>query len=288
MTSRIEQIRAQAALAAQSGPDMNEATKGGGGGRLLPAGYAFGRLVEYVEFGMQPQEFNGQAKQPALEVQVGFALWGEGYQEEDGSPYVIRPYSFAISRNEKARAFKLFRALNWKGTATHFAQLIGEAFLVKIVHVPKSKADKTLVSRVDLEGFLPPLDPVTKAPYPIPEAADELYRLFLWEHPTIEGWDSLFIEGTRDDGTSKNFVQERVLGAVDYEGSPLQQLLGGAAGLTLPAPVVPDADPTAGEASAPTKTSRTKASTEASTKAGSKAPVVPALPVVPVLPALPQ
>jgi len=68
MSAKLAALQALAAQdVAESGIDLNEAVKGGGGGRLLPEGYAFGRLVEYIEFGNQPQEFQGQAKDPALE-----------------------------------------------------------------------------------------------------------------------------------------------------------------------------------------------------------------------------
>jgi hypothetical protein len=209
-----------------SGIDMNEAVAGGGG-RLLPEGYAFGQLVEYIEYGQQPQEFAGKAKPPTLEMTLGFALSGQGYSNDDGTPYVVRTYNTAVHRNEKAGAYKMFKALNWKGTAKSFAQLIGQFFLVKIVHKQKSKTDTKLVSRIDTNGFLPPLDPVTRQPYAIPGAPDALFRMFLWDRPTLAAWDSLRIEGTYDDGKSKNRLQETILAAVDYEGSPLQSLLAG-------------------------------------------------------------
>lgn len=219
------ELLALANEAAELGPDMNEAVKGGGGARLLPEGYALGRLIEYVELGNHAQEFQGKAKEPALEVQLGFALWGQGYQNEDGTPYIIRPYSFSISRNEKARAFLLFKAMNWKLTAKSFAQLLGDGYLVKIVHEAKSKTDATVVSRIDLKGFLPPHDQLTRQPYPIPDVPDEQYRLFMWNRPTKAGWDALHVDGKYDDGKSKNFVQEKMMAALDFQGSPLQQLL---------------------------------------------------------------
>lgn len=232
--SNLAQALALANEEAETGIDMNEATAGGS--RLLPQGYAFARLVEYIELGKQPQEFGGQKKDPALEVSLGFALWGkppgseETYHNEDGTPYIIRPYSFALGRNEKATAYKLFKALNWDGTAKNFAQLLGRGFLAKIVHKPKSKTDATLVARIDFAGFLPPNDPATGAPYPIPEASDDLYKLFLWNRPTKAGWDALFIEGQYEakDGKpakSKNRVQETILSALDFQGSALQALL---------------------------------------------------------------
>jgi len=218
-------IQALAELAASTGPDMTEVVKGGGDARLLPEGYAFGRLVEYIEFGAQPQEYKGVAKDPALEFQLGFALTGEGYTHEDGTPYIMRPWSMAMFRNEKARAFLLFKALNWKGTAKHFAQLLGESYLVKIVNPVPADKTKKVRSEIDLKGFLPPLDPVTKMPYPIAPARDEDLRIFLWDHPAIAHWDALAIEGNWDDGKSKNFIQEKILGATDFAGSALEVLL---------------------------------------------------------------
>lgn len=288
MSQKLQEMLALAALEAETGRDLNVAEKGGGGGRLLPEGYAFGRLVEYVEFGNQAQEFNGKAKDPALEFSLGFALSGTGYQNDDGTPYVVRTFSMALSLYEKSRAFKLFKALNWKGTAKNFAQLLNETFLVKIKHVPKSKTDPTLVSRIDLDGFLPPLDPVTRAPYPIVEAPEELFRLFLWARPTKEAWDSLFIEGTNDQGASRNRIQETILGALDYQGSPLQLLLSG--GLALPtaeAPTLPTAPGPQVAATLPNVAAPVVAPVVnvAPAAVPPAVAVAPALPVTPVLPA---
>ena len=275
MSAKLTALQALAAQdVAESGIDLNEAVKGGGGGRLLPEGYAFGRLVEYIEFGNQPQEFQGQAKDPALEFTLGFALTGQGYQNDDGTPYIVRTYNTALSRNEKSRAFKMFKALNWKGTAKSFAQLLGETFLVKIKQVPKSKTDPTIVSRIDLDGFLPPLDPVTRQPYPVAEAPDDMYRLFLWSRPTKEAWDSLYIEGEYE-GKSKNRIQEQILAALDFQGSPLQQLLmqSGVTALPTAAPATPVAAPVA---AAPVAVAPTPA------------PVAPAAPAAPAaVPAAP-
>lgn len=245
MSAVLAALKAQAAQAAATGPDMTEVQKGGST-KLLPAGYALGRMVEYVELGKQPQEFAGKAKDPAMEIQLGFALWGEGISDADGTPYIVRPYSMAISRNEKAKAFKLFARLNWKGAATHYAEFLGEAFLIPIVHVAKSKTDATLVSRIDTDNILPPLDALSKQPYNVPEAPDDLYRLFLWEYPTIEGWKALHIEGTYDDGKSKNRIQETMLGASDFAGSPLEQLL-----MSAGIPALPTGNASGSPAAAP-------------------------------------
>lgn len=231
------QIAAQIAQAAAVGDNMTEAQKGGGGGRLLPVGNTAARLISYIELGKHPQEFGGKAKDPAPEIKLAFALYSPGYANEDGTPYIIRPFQFAVSRNEKSRAFKLFKTLNYKGTCTHFAQLLGEAFIVGIKQEPKSKTDPTLVSRIDFDSIRPPLDPLSGAPYAIPEYPLDKCELFLWDFPTKEQWDALYVDGKWDDGRSKNSVQEMILSALNFEGSPLQQLLFGA-NLALPsAPV---------------------------------------------------
>ena len=248
MSSNLAQLLAEQNEAqAVSGIDMSEAVSGGQGARMLPPGIAFAQLIEVVELGKQPQEYNGQAKDPVMEVQLAFALTGqcqtpdangafEKYTNEDGTPYIIRPYSMTMHRNDKAAAFKLFKKLNFKGTAKTFGQLLGQKWLVDVVHVPKSQKDKTLVSRLNMESFRPAIDPMSGQPYPIPDAPDSYFKAFSWAKPTLAAWDSLFVEGEwaaveAKDGKparaaqSKNRVQETILGAVDFDGSPLQALL---------------------------------------------------------------
>ena len=256
--SIVAQLRAQAQAAAQQAAiDMSQASTGGGGERrVFPAGYAFAQLVEVVEFGKHPQEFGGKAKDPALEFRLGFAIWGgdpaNPYNREDGTPNVIRTWDIKLSNNEKAKAKIAFDKLNYKGTAKSFPELLGEKYLIKI-DVKASKADATKkFNDIDLKGTLPPFDPVSRQPYAIPEAPDDVYRLFLWSLPTKAGWDSLFLEGSREDGTSKNYLQEKCLAALDFPGSALEQMLRGS-GAAIPspeelaaqAPVTPAAPPVA-------------------------------------------
>lgn len=253
----VAQLLAEANASAETGLDMNEVVSGGQGARLLPQGYALVRLVEYTEFGNQPQEFAGAAKDPAPEVQLGFALFGtapngELYHtvEKDGTltPYILRLFPFALKQNDRARSYSLFKLLNWDGKAKSFGQLLGKAWVVKIVHEARSKTDATLVSRIDVDTFLPPLDPVSQAPYPVPMPEDKYFRVFLWDRPTKAAWDALYIEPTEK---VKNFVQDKIMSATNYEGSPLQQLLSGA-NLALPGAVAGDiAQPVAQPTPAP-------------------------------------
>lgn len=220
--------------------NMLETSTGGGGG-VMPAGFAMARMVSYIEFGKQPQEFGGKAKAPADEIKVGFKLFGGENNCYDGR--FISTFELALSNNEKSGAKALFQKPNWKGDMKHFAQGLGRAYLVPItVHVnPTTKKES---NRIDLKQILPPIDPVSKAMYPIPEVAVSDLRYFFFNKPTKETWDALFVEGTWDDGGSKNKVQEKILTALNFPGSALEQLLSGvvlpdtAEAVATPAPAV--------------------------------------------------
>lgn len=217
-------LQAEANAAADVYEDMNESVAGGGS-RLLPEGVTLCRLVEVIELGSHAGEFNGKPKPPAPMLRLGFELYSPGYANEDGTPYLMRTFDISRSRNEKAGAFKLFKKLNYKGTAKHFGQLIGEAYLLKIVNKP-SKADPAVLrSRIDLEGFLPPFDPLSKQPYPLPALTADNIKMFLWDKPSLSEWNKLYIDGQNDKGESKNWLQNEILSAVDFPGSLLEQLL---------------------------------------------------------------
>lgn len=283
MSQKLQALLALANAAAETAEvDLSQVSKGGGGGKLYPAGYAFGRFVRYIEFGMHPQEYQGKAKDPALEYRLGFALFGEGYQNEDGSPGFISTYDMKISNNEKAGTKIIFDKMNWKGQAKHFAQMLGEAFLVKIEHKDVKDQPGKKRSVLNLKETLPPIDVVSKQPYQIPQVDDDLLDLFLWSHPTKEAWDAMFIEGTNDAGKSKNFLQEKCLQAIDFPGSPLEQLLRGTGSLPTPDQLSAMA-PTAPVASAP----QAPAVPTAPAVPATSAPVAPAVPQVPQVPVAP-
>jgi len=145
MTALTALQRAQnlANTVAETEHDMNVA-KVGGGAKLLPAGTAMARFVAYVELGQHIGEFGGKPKDyPELMVRFGFALWGktasgETYHNEDGSPTIkYLPWEYSMSANSKAKTFKMFKKMNYNGTAKQFIGLIGEAYLLPIRVEPK-------------------------------------------------------------------------------------------------------------------------------------------------------
>lgn len=250
----LEELDALIELNAETGVDMTEESAGGAGKKVLPKGSTLGRIVEYIEYGSQPQEFEGQAKAPADEISIGCVLYDEGYCNEDGTPYIDHGMSFAVTRTAKSNAFKAFKVLNWQNTATRWLQLVGKPYLFEFDQKTSAKTKKPYSINM-LQLARPPLDPRSKKPYDCPPVDPLHLRVFLWDNPQLTHWDSLEIKGN-------NFIQEKILGALNFAGSPLEQLLltagreikipekkkedtkAAAAGGALPDAAGPDADDT--------------------------------------------
>lgn len=213
----LEALAALVEQTAETALDMTEETSGGAGKKLLPVGFSLGRICEYIEYGSQPQSFEGQKKEPADEISIGAELYDEGYAAEDGTPYVDHGMSFAVTRTAKSNAFKAFKNLNWQSLATRWLQLVGKPYLFKIEQKTSQKTKKPY-SLIDLQATLPPLDARTKKPYDCPSIDVKNLRVFLWDAPQLAHWDSLEIKGN-------NFIQEKILGALNFAGSPLEALL---------------------------------------------------------------
>lgn len=278
MAFNKDALKNLAAANAEVSDDMNEVVAGGGG-RSFPVGYTLARLVQVVELGQHPQEFEGKAKDPAMEIFLAFELYDEGYCNDDGTPYVMRTFNIKISRNEKAGARKLFLKLNHKNLYKTFGEMLDEVYLLSFKEVDDKKNQGKKKVIWDRETILPPIDPRSKKPYIAPEGTPENYKLFLWNNPTMECWESLKIEGTRTDDSgkvvSKNWIQEKILSAVDYEGSPLQALLGGSDIPTLAAPSDPEP---AAESEAPVR------GAAPASKPARRTPAVPKVADLPIAP----
>lgn len=233
--------------------DMTAVKTGGGGRGLLPSGTALVRLCSYIEFGSTIQEFNGQKKPAAPIFQLGFRIVGgaglnekgegEKYVLEEGQYPLITTYDTTMSLHEKAKAIKYFNALNRVGNkATHFVQKLQEQCLYALPIGTKVATGGRNVGKVvqdiDFSNLQAALDQETGLPRTgLPELKDEHIQVFLWNQPSQAMWDTLFIEGEWEEkvdektgkvlypARSKNFLQEKCLQAIDFEGSALQLLL---------------------------------------------------------------
>ena len=283
--------------------DMREAQIGGNfQERRLPEGWSVGRFTSYIEKGQHVELYQGKAKDPALMFTCGFELFSPAYLNEDGTPYFIETYDKARSRNEKSGAFKLFKAMNYKGLAKVFPQLLNGVYLVQSKdHLPKN-AKPGQQPRSVIGEIRAGIDVVTGQEYGC-GAATKLF-LFSWAKPSLEAWDSFFIEGTNDQGKSKNWKQEKIAGATDFAGSPLENLLltngrpipkgtaqrtgadapqGAAAPAGAVAPVAGNVAPAAVVSPSVAPASNPATSVSVAAPAVSSAPVVPVTAVAPVV-----
>lgn len=218
------------------------------------AGVTVGRLISYIELGKHDGgAYQGKKKPDADKVRLEFELLGptnwiewevDGVQKKAGQVVNI---TIKKSLSDKGLYRKLFKKMQYgREDKNHLAKMLGEAFVITIYHniVKKDGKDKTYVNlHLDGEfGISAPftVDPITKNRqfYDVPAKTQPL-RMFLWDKPQHSNWDALFIDGTTEkkaeDGTvtnvSKNWLQEMILSAKNFNGSKLQQLLAGVANL---------------------------------------------------------
>lgn len=269
---------------AQQAVDMNEATAGGFDRVILETGNYLGAMVEYVDLGEQEESYQGQAKGFFPKVRLGFAVFGYvddgagGLKMDVDNPVIIRETMF-LKRNEKSNAYRAFRSLNVANDPkiTHFAQFFMRPFMFKVVK--KQNKDKTRYYNVlDLTATAPAVDGMTRQPYQLPQIDDKFKVVFLWNNPKKEMWDKLYIDGARDDGSSKNFIQDEIAGAANFHGSAVEVMLGGK---ELPIPTATQVAPTPPTPPAPQQAVPTpQAPAQAAPQPTPQAPVPP-MPVMP-------
>lgn len=209
-------------------------TSTGGGVNTLPAGVYNCRLVEYLEIGKHISIYNGKptGKPPALQAMITFEFY-----DTDGTASRIRSFPKNIFNNEKSAVKKLFDRMHAVyPTIMHIGHGLGKLFRMELEVFEK---DGRSYNNMLWDTLVAPakFDPNTGAPYEVPELDTSRVNIFLWNKPTIETWNALYIDGTNDKGKSKNFIQDKIQSAVDFEDSPLCMLLMGGGLPSLDAPV---------------------------------------------------
>ena len=233
--SKFANIAAQAALTTDNSVEV----KGGGFKDPLKDKVAEGdvmmlRFTGYMETGEHDGPF-GVSPQAILDFDV---VTPRHSGEKDGKPVHgrIRIYC-KISLNSAATFFKMFKGMDYGRGNKVFPQMLGQGFLAKAHWIGEGDAKKLKIVTKDFctigaPMFQDPMSGDTK-PVTIPPASSE-EKCFMWDSPTAEQWDSIFIEGDNDDGTSKNWIQGLCKDALNFPGSPVEAFLGG--GNDLPAP----------------------------------------------------
>lgn len=237
-------IKSMTKAVASTAPDMNKAVKGGGGNFTPPAaGMTRLRFIAYVEIGEQVKKIPNKPDKTENTVMLTFELSGPRHQPktlEDGTVIPFRKtLTLNNSLNEKATFFKLFKRMNYKGTATHMSELLGEAFKGHVTITTKGEGEskRTYWDLKDDAGQLsiaPPRveDPETGEQRELPvDPAISPLRLFVWDaKPEFlkPMWDSIFIDGSYGEGDnarSANVFQDAIKEAENFIGSPIEALL---------------------------------------------------------------
>jgi hypothetical protein len=254
-------FKALGAKAVAEGADQTKAQSGGGGDYEAPAaGPCQLRFVAYVELGKQKGIFQGKP-QIKDKVQLVFELVGKRHPARTLEDGTVIPHRVTVvenySLNEKAHFFKLFTRMNYKQTAQHIVQLLGEGFKGELFHDKwtgkdgKERTDVTLKSEAGY-SIAPPRkedeDSETGWVDLVIPPAHSTLKAFLWEQADLEQWGSLFIEGEyperKDDKTgavvakakSKNVLQDKIKQATNFVGSPIHTLLvAGGQAIDIPA-----------------------------------------------------
>ena len=203
--------------------------------RELPrAGVALCRLLEYIELGRH--EPNNPNYKPSLKTLLVFELSHPDHMIEIGGERVPSKITVRINKtlSDKGKYMPLFKQMNRAcgNRFTHFAQMIGQPFLATVTHSEDGKYANLSEDGVFTFKEAVQVDAIsgTRTPVPVPELHNEP-RVFLWENAGISEadyvamWDSLHIDGTRDDGSSKNWIQNTIREAIDFQGSTLEALV---------------------------------------------------------------
>ena len=194
---------------------------------LPPVGDTVGRLVTYVELGPQPFTWKGVPSGVNMAVSIGFELLSPKKNiGEDGAGQFLSMNKMKMSLNSKAKFFKLFESMRYgREDKKHMAQLLGEAFIITISHSSCGK-----FANIDAVRSPYTLDAVTgdSVLVNVPPATRR-YQLFLWDNPTVECWNSIYIDGTWEDDNkiqhSKNKLQEFILSSPGFKGSKAELVI---------------------------------------------------------------
>lgn len=245
-----------AAAAKEAGLDQTKTVAGGGDFKreVLAEGPCKLRFVGYVELGTHVKKFKGQDKK-SKRVRLAFEVTGPKHPPrvaDDGTVYPNLAYiEENLTQSEKGNWPKLFSLLNHERAATHAVELLGKAYIGRIVHRKWKKrddpADKESWTGVDVElrddtGYTvrAPFrdDPDTGDVIPVKvDPATVPLQVFLWNAPDLEQWESIYIAGEyperKDEKTgkvikpaaSKNVLQNKIKAAIDFKGSPIYDLL---------------------------------------------------------------
>lgn len=193
-----------------------EFTGGGKKQAAVEPGNYLARLVQVVDFGLQTQRpYKGQEKPPAYEVMLSYELCTEFMKDEDGEDMEDKPRW--ISETMPMHSLKADRAKSTKRITAIDPDLVHGGNLAEMTGMPctvtisqnVNKKDTTKVY-TDVSNVTPPMKGI-----PVPELKNDV-KIFDLDEPDLEVFEAL-----------PDWVQEKLKGNLEFEGSALQKALSG-------------------------------------------------------------
>lgn len=187
------------------------------------------RPVQVIDLGLQPQRpFQGQEKPPAQEVMLTYELSDEFMKDDEGNDLEDKPrwisetFPLHPLKSDKARSTKRLAAFDSQNLLRgDFTQCIGLPVNVTVVN---NASGDTVYNNV---GNVAPMS--AKKAASCPELVNPA-KVFDLDNPDMEVFNSL-----------PKWLQEKIQGNLNYQGSPLQKALGGkAAPVAKPEPAKTD------------------------------------------------
>lgn len=260
---------------------FNSNDRQGGGGDFVPQdalepGSYPARVVQLVNMGLQPSRpFQGQAKDPKERIYVGYEMSHEFMKDEHGNDDPSKPrwvgehFPFYNLQADRATSTIRYHAIDPEGVAQgDWGLLVGAACSVTL----------TKEARKDGKGFtnyVSHVGPALAVPgYEQPALVNDP-RIFDLDNPDLNVFNKL-----------PKWLQEKIKGNLNYQGSALQTALGetGVTQATTPT----NASTTAPTPTAPVSPAPTAPAAPPTPAATPAPPAQPAAPVAPEVPAQPE
>lgn len=181
----------------------------------IAAGVYPGRLVQVIDLGLQAQRpYKGQDKAPAQEIMLTYELVDEFMKDKDGKDVEDKPrwisetLPFYGLFADKAKSTQRYNALDPSGALDGaFDRAIG--FPVNVTVVQNVVGDKIYNNVANIAAMRP--RDADKCP-----DLKNPSKVFDLDKPNMEVFNAL-----------PKWLQEKIQSNLNFEGSPLQKLLGG-------------------------------------------------------------
>lgn len=208
---------------------------------LLPAGPHLGLLSQVIDFGTQPQTYNGQPQEPCSEFRLTFELPHQLVTFEENGQQVTKPrwlstrHGIKALQGDKANATKYLRAIDPNNTQNgNLAALIGYPVVVN-VSTGTIKSGQNVGKQYNKIDSVSPVLPGTEIPGLV-----GIPRVFDFDNPD----PAVFMD-------FPEWIQTQIKQAINFPGSTLEAALQGRVGVAPQAAPQPYA---AGQPPAPAPT----------------------------------